>query len=33
MNNNKQIYEGKVMSSNNSGDFVILEYIDGITLE
>ena len=28
MNNNKQIYEGKVMSSNNSGDFVILEYID-----
>lgn len=28
MTNNKQIYENKIMTSNSSGDFIILEYID-----
>lgn len=28
MTNNKQIYENKIMTSNNFGDFIILKYID-----
>lgn len=27
MTNNKQIYENKIMTSNSSGDFIILEYL------
>ena len=28
MVNNKQFYEGKIMASNNSGNFIVLEYIN-----
>lgn len=28
MTNNKETLKNKIMSSNNSGNFIILEYID-----
>lgn len=33
MVNNKQFYEGKIMTSNNSEDFIVLEYIDAYNVK
>ena len=33
MTNNKEILKNKIMSSNNSGNFIILEYIDAYNVK